>query len=599
MNKIKQALKPRLIFIVLGLEKISEPKRKQALYIIKKIKIAGDFKMLEVNVNVNETVRMFAEQYYEKIFYFSLKKTGNQTEAEDLTSEIALDIISVLRKGVIPQYFSAYVWKCARSRYAKWAEKRAKLRNQSVELDEDCALEYNLEENYISGEDLKSLRRELALISKDYREILVSFYIDDKKISQISREFNLPEGTVKRKLFESRKILTEGMKMAREFGAKSYKPENIEIWTSGFGVGGRGPGPHIPYEKKILKNILLEAYCNPSTIEELSLELGVAAPYMEEEVEILVDHELLTKLDNGKYETAFPIISAEAQRQIEYAHLKVKDEYYPLLREVVDNLLAAQDNKKLFGGYQSTEELKWLYMILAENYIRHHMGSVKAKYEFTKEELADYENSLKRHYPKRKHGHWDMTGLEEFKRHEERFSVGHNGASVEREGYDISNAPATFCLYHLHQFVGEQDRQRYYNNKQVGVLWDMYNGKADEAKDRETIDLLLANGVFETKGGEYIPKFIVTEKYPLELPMDTDIDKQLYDKIENLRSKLLEEMEAVIAKDIPKRLHHNALFYNHIELLSFAMFAAVKDGYLKIPEDFSKSMIGAFLRVVK
>jgi hypothetical protein len=42
------------------------------------------------------------------------------------------------------------------------------------------------------------------------------------------------------------------------------------------------------------KNIALEAYNNPSTIEELSLALGIAAPYIEDELINLLESELIT-----------------------------------------------------------------------------------------------------------------------------------------------------------------------------------------------------------------------------------------------------------------------------------------------------------------
>ena len=319
------------------------------------------------------TVKLFAEQYYEKIFYFSLKKTGNQTEAEDLTSDIVLDIITALRKGIIPEHFSAYVWKSARSRFCKWAEKKCSRRKHfddsgdSFDILDNLGGDSDLESDYILKEDINSLRREISLISKEYREILVSFYIDDKKVSQIAKEFELPEGTVKTKLFKSRKILTEGMKMAREFGVKSYKPENIHFSKSG--KDGSDGSPWSKINTKRAKNILLETYYNPSTIEELSLELGIAAPYMEEAVDELVNAELLKKLVNGKekYETNFIIFSAETQRDIENAHLKIKDEYFTLAKEILD-VIEKDGKKDLLGGTQTFEELKWQYLLtMADN----------------------------------------------------------------------------------------------------------------------------------------------------------------------------------------------------------------------------------------
>lgn len=536
--------------------------------------------------DVNETVRMFAEQYYEKIFYFSLKKTGSQTEAEDLTSEIAIDIISALRKGVIPEYFSAYVWKCARSRYAKWAEKRAKFRDNfdGGEINEDFKQEYNLEDNYILSEDLKSLRRELALISKDYREILVSFYIDDKKISQIAREFNLPEGTIKTKLFKSRKILMEGMKMAREFGIRSYKPENVQFTKSG--MDGTDGSPWSKLERKLAKNILLEAYYNPSTIEELSLELGVAAPYMEEEVDTLVAAEMLKKLDGGKYETDFMILNAEAQREIENAHLRTISESFMLQKQLINIIFeeAEKDGRKLLGGYQTFEDLKWLYLLR----IIDNLGS--AAYG------EKYSALRPKSYTERPHGgYWELLGYEEFAKNPENFFVSKNGSEYGGVSFDIYDFSFKDLEQRWLKYVWEQ--------KTLQVISDMFKGKADEEKDRETIDFLVNNGAFELKGGKYIPKFAVLDgkQSVVTQSVSEDVYKSkiepVYNKLKDLHIKLFDEIDAVIKKNIPARLEDKLWFYaeTYMSLRGYIISAALKDGYIKIPEDFGKSMVGAAL----
>ena len=79
----------------------------------------------------------YAERYMEKIFYFSLKKTGDPHEAEELTSDISLNVLSALHNGTVPQNFSAWVWQIARNRYCFWAEQK-----------------HRHTENQISSEDL-------------------------------------------------------------------------------------------------------------------------------------------------------------------------------------------------------------------------------------------------------------------------------------------------------------------------------------------------------------------------------------------------------------------------------------------------------------
>ena len=87
--------------------------------------------MQETNKMRYQLINEFAENYMEKLFYFCLKKTGSHIEAEDLTQDIALQIITALNKGTIPTSFSAWVWQIARNRYSVWAKEKHN-RNESV-----------------------------------------------------------------------------------------------------------------------------------------------------------------------------------------------------------------------------------------------------------------------------------------------------------------------------------------------------------------------------------------------------------------------------------------------------------------------------------
>lgn len=266
----------------------------------------------------NEYVEVLLNEYLEKIYFFALKKTASKDEADDLAQEIVSEVLTSLSRGSKPVDFAYWMWAVARNHYSKWAKNKNKL-NQVMEMD-DSAIEtavdkdLSVEEQIIYNENIYLLKRELSLLTSYYRDITVAYYIKGEKIGNISKKLNLPEGTVKRRLYESRKNLKEGMKMARKNGQKSYAPENIY-----FVFSRKAPQGNIPdelVERLIPKNILIEAYNNPCTIEELSLELGIAVPYMEDEVKRLVEGSLLKKLQDGMYETDFVIVDKETQKDL-------------------------------------------------------------------------------------------------------------------------------------------------------------------------------------------------------------------------------------------------------------------------------------------
>lgn len=67
---------------------------------------------------------------------------------------------------------------------------------------------------------------------------------------------------------------------------------------------------------EIKGNILLAAYYSPVTIQEISIELGVALPYLEDEIKLLVDRQYLV-CNNGRYLTNIPIFTLDSTKAIE------------------------------------------------------------------------------------------------------------------------------------------------------------------------------------------------------------------------------------------------------------------------------------------
>ena len=70
----------------------------------------------------------FTSEYFERVYYHCLKKTCSETEAAELSQDIALGIIEQLRRGACPDSFSGWVWQIVRNIYAGWATEKHKTR---------------------------------------------------------------------------------------------------------------------------------------------------------------------------------------------------------------------------------------------------------------------------------------------------------------------------------------------------------------------------------------------------------------------------------------------------------------------------------------
>lgn len=278
----------------------------------------------------------------QKLFYFSLKKTGNPHEAEELVQETAFEMIKMLNQGYEPDNFNAWMWTVVKKRYARWCKnkqiKLSRYETEDISNYNEIASDECVEDNILQNEDIELLRRELALMTRDYREIVVSYYCGNKKINAISKVTGLPEGTVKRKLHEARKNIMEGMKMARTNGQRSYAPEDISFSYTVNNSSESYPlgKPWNLLKSLASKNIVLEAYNNPSTVEELSLALGVAAPYIEDELKNLLETEVMVKCGDGRLETNFVILDAKTQKRLIELCEEAGKKVCPLICETIE-----------------------------------------------------------------------------------------------------------------------------------------------------------------------------------------------------------------------------------------------------------------------
>jgi hypothetical protein len=225
------------------------------------------------------------------------------------------------------------------------------------------------EDDGTDPEQLNTLRRELAFIREDYRRVLVAHYIEDRSVQDIADSLGIPRGTVLARLHRARKHMKEGMNMAREFGVRSYKPEEIEFINNCTSFGAFGQ-PWRILNHPLYQNIFLEVYDTPETAEELAIALGVALPYMQSELDFLVRETFLTTIETAagiKYRTAFPIISREAWMACNKRQLEIRDELANLLETLVDRYVALchSHGTTPYRGGQDYETAKWTLLMQA------------------------------------------------------------------------------------------------------------------------------------------------------------------------------------------------------------------------------------------
>ena len=272
----------------------------------------------------------------QKIYLYCVRRLGNATDAEDVASDITVELLSSYSRVKNDNAVLGYVWAVADNLCKNYWRRAAKF--ETTEIPEDYIGMYQItaEEDMIHREDISLLRRELALLSKTYREVMIRHYIRSESCEEIAQKLNISVTSVKQYLFEGRKKVKKGMEMQREYGVYSYAPEkfSFDFW------GDNSTGYWELFRRKLPGSIMLSVWDSPKTLEELSTDVGVAMPYLEEDVAKLEDLNLLIRKGN-KYHCGLVIYDNEFMSE-------VRDAAKNAIRENVDRIKAAVEKGKAF-----------------------------------------------------------------------------------------------------------------------------------------------------------------------------------------------------------------------------------------------------------
>ena len=152
----------------------------------------------------------------QSIFGFALTRLGNIAEAESLASNILYEMIRSAPKLKDEERFYGFLWKVAEHVYVDYLRQKTKNTSRTAELDESVADESGSAlDEIVQKEELNLLRRELSLLSKQYREATVLYYIENLSCSEAAEKLQISTEMVKYYLFRARKIIREGMNMER------------------------------------------------------------------------------------------------------------------------------------------------------------------------------------------------------------------------------------------------------------------------------------------------------------------------------------------------------------------------------------------------
>lgn len=308
----------------------------------------------------------FTEELIENTYLFCYKRLGNPEDARDLAQDIFCEALSGFGRNPEIAYPHGWYWRLAKNRYASYMRKQSRgVVEYSIEEDAwqnmvqySREIFYSMPESVIDRmereEEISRLHAVIAKMSGLHREILVQFYLRNQSIQEISRCLQVPEGTVKRRLFDARKQVKERMEHMPTVTKLSYAPQEMEFWMSGKLQGSE------TMQDVLGKQVLAGCYERPRSVEELSEELQVASVYLEDKVNRLCALDVLKPLGK-KFLTNFIVISknhvTEMMRELDVVYMDFCERISNMLEESRQEILDIG-----FYGVDFTEQ--YLNMVL-------------------------------------------------------------------------------------------------------------------------------------------------------------------------------------------------------------------------------------------
>jgi RNA polymerase sigma-70 factor (ECF subfamily) len=190
-------------------------------------KALRDYKLICLALDKGDR-KAYAElmsNYKDSIYFMLLKMTNNQDDAEDLTIEAFGKAFEKLYQYTPDYAFSTWLFKIASNNCIDFIRKKKKniisfdkSKNEKGEdlTNEFSAETFNPEEELIRKQKKEVIRDIVNKIKPRYRTLIELRYFKELSYDEITKELNIPLGTVKAQLFRARFFLYNILKHSKE-----------------------------------------------------------------------------------------------------------------------------------------------------------------------------------------------------------------------------------------------------------------------------------------------------------------------------------------------------------------------------------------------
>jgi len=313
--------------------------------------------------------------YYGLLYKIAYTKTEDMHETEDLVQETFFYTLKALNQGRQIENIKSYLLKVLDNKYNDLLRQKYNKHSLVSNKSDESMVNEDNEEFTISDEDQNksivstAIRRELAYLTKIYREVMVQYYMEKKSVNEIANDLDISRSSVLSRLDRGRKKIKEGVIKMEAYLENSYRPDELLITNAGrLGLNNE---PLSVLSSKIEENILVLAYKKPISIKEISEKIGVPTVFIEEAVDKLINQEFMRYTGNLVY-TNFLIIDDDMIRSKKDVQNVFVSDTFDELKGIFNELVCEYIKLGVLDSYNKTQ--LFLYALLSiSTYIHYHL----------------------------------------------------------------------------------------------------------------------------------------------------------------------------------------------------------------------------------
>lgn len=476
----------------------------------------------------------FVEENTLSLLKWAWRKCGQWDKAEELAQEVWLQFFTTLHRESQVLQPEHLLWRIAKF---VWCKSLRSKRPGDIPLDPtdtqaDFAEELALQEEHtqLSG----WLHQRITRLSRTQREIMILYYVDQLPQQDIAQRLHTTVAAVRWHLFDTRRKLREEHH-TMEQKEYVYRPSTLHMGINGQSV------PNVATmtidNNLLMQNILLYCYRQGHTVPEISAGLGVAAAYVEHDLQWLKEQEFVTE-DKGKYFTAFTI--HDRQYESDVIGVFKKNQEQVSLR-IVRYLLEKEDTIRSIGFIGCDKPMSKLLWLLIYHFTRHLPMPVK------RPDAPPFRPDGGRYFPLG----FDRTAPVE---NDLRAGWAYNGAMSDRGFYwfGLYNFGQSNIEHLMDAWTPEWLTLRKLLEKLIANGFDLGCVTEEERCDLAT---LAEEGFIVMENGKARPSFVIFNQEQYER-LQQEVFAPLAQALQPAMQAMLEDFRRMSAAALPAHLQH-------------------------------------------